>query len=77
MTLFFSLHTRGTRYPRVLPVPVPASMMAAGTTEEVETYCADLLALYEDAPAYILSHGCNFENTTDEKLSAFINSVKK
>jgi hypothetical protein len=56
---------------------VPASMMATGSVDEVRAYCEDLLALYEDAPAYILAHGCFFENTTDEKLQAFIDSVKK
>jgi hypothetical protein len=33
--------------------------------------------LYADAPAYIMAHGCYFENTTDEKLRAFMDSVKK
>ncbi|MFZ5921485.1 MAG: uroporphyrinogen decarboxylase family protein [Chloroflexota bacterium] len=56
---------------------VPASLMSAGTTDEVRAYCADLVELYADAPAYIMAHGCYFENTTDEKLRAFMDSVKK
>jgi len=55
---------------------VPASLMAAGTTDEVRAYCDDLVELFE-GDAYILGHGCYFENTTDEKLRAFMDSVKK
>jgi hypothetical protein len=55
---------------------VPASLMSAGTVDEVRAYCADLVELFEDAPAYIMAHGCYFENTTDEKLRAFMDSVK-
>ena len=54
---------------------VPASLMAAGTTDEVRAYCDDLVELF-DGDAYILGHGCYFENTTDEKLQAFMDSVK-
>lgn len=56
---------------------VPASMMAAGSVDEVRAYCEELVELFEDAPAYILAHGCYFENTTDEKIQAFIDSVRK
>ncbi|MFN2171431.1 MAG: uroporphyrinogen decarboxylase family protein, partial [Candidatus Promineifilaceae bacterium] len=56
---------------------VPASLMSAGTTDEVRAYCDELVELFEDTPAYILAHGCYFENTTDEKMHAFIDSVKK
>ena len=56
---------------------VPASMMATGTTDEVRAYCDNLVELYEDAPAYIMAHGCYFENTTDDKIRAFMDSVKK
>ncbi|MCB9418617.1 MAG: hypothetical protein H6667_02345 [Ardenticatenaceae bacterium] len=56
---------------------VPASLMATGTTDEVRAYCDNLVELFEDAPAYILAHGCYFENTTDEKLRAFLDAVKK
>jgi hypothetical protein len=56
---------------------VPASLMSAGTTDEVRAYCADLVELFADAPAYIMTHGCYFENTTDDKLRAFIESVRK
>jgi hypothetical protein len=56
---------------------VPASLMSAGTVDEVRAYCDDLVDLYADAPAYIMAHGCYFENTTDEKLRAFLDSVKQ
>jgi hypothetical protein len=55
---------------------VPAALMVAGTVDQVRAYCADLVELFEDAPAYIIAHGCYFENTTDEKLRAFMDSVK-
>jgi hypothetical protein len=56
---------------------VPASLMSAGTVDAVRAYCADLLELFEDAPGYILAYGCSFENTTDEKLCAVRDAVKK
>jgi hypothetical protein len=55
---------------------VPASLMAAGTVDEVRAYCADLVELFK-GKSYIMAHGCYFENTTDEKLRAFMDSVKK
>jgi uroporphyrinogen-III decarboxylase len=55
---------------------VPAALMTAGTVDEVRAYCENLVELFNDAPAYILAHGCYFENTTDEKLRAFMDAVK-
>ncbi len=55
---------------------VPASLMTAGTTDEVRAYCDNLVELFADVPSYILAHGCYFENTTDDKLRAFLNAVK-
>jgi uroporphyrinogen-III decarboxylase len=56
---------------------VPASLMATGTVDEVRAYCNELVELYEDAPGYMMSFGCSFEMTTDEKLRAYMDSVKK
>jgi len=56
---------------------VPASLMATGTVDEVRAYCNELVDLYEDAPGYMMSFGCSFEMTTDEKLRAYMDSVKK
>jgi len=56
---------------------VSPSLMSAGTVDEVRAYCGELIDLYADAPAYMMAHGCSFENTTDEKLRAFMDSVKK
>lgn len=55
---------------------VPASLMTAGTVDEVRAYCDNLVELFKDS-SYIMTHGCYFENTTDEKIRAFIDSVKK
>ena len=56
---------------------VPAAMMATGSVDDVRAYCDNLLTLFGDTNGYILAHGCYFENTTDEKLRAFLDSVKK
>ena len=56
---------------------VPASLMATGTTDEVRAYCDNLVELFEDAPGYMMSFGCSFEMTTDEKIRAYQDSVKK
>jgi uroporphyrinogen-III decarboxylase len=56
---------------------VPAALMSAGSVDEVRDYCNNLVDLFEGTPSYILSHGCYFENTTDEKLRAFMDAVKK
>ena len=56
---------------------VPPSLMTAGSVDDVKSFCGDLVELFSDAPAYIMAHGCYFEKTTDEKLRAFMDSVKK
>jgi uroporphyrinogen-III decarboxylase len=55
---------------------VPPSVMSTGSVDEVRAYCDKLVTLYEDAPGYMLAFGCSFEMTTDEKLRAYIDSVK-
>ncbi len=55
---------------------VSASLMTAGTVDEVRACCAELVELFEGT-SYIMAHGCYFEETTDEKLCAFMDSVKK
>ena len=56
---------------------VPASLMSTGTTDDIRACCADLMDLFGNAPGYIMAHGCYFENTTDDKIRAMIESVKK
>ncbi len=56
---------------------VPASLMSTGTVDGVRAYCDQLVELFEDAPGYMMSFGCSFEMTTDEKLRAYMDSVKK
>ena len=56
---------------------VPASLMSAGTTDEVRAYCDDLVELFDGDARYIMAFGCDFEKTTDEKLHAFRDSVIK
>lgn len=56
---------------------VPASLMSTGSTDDVRAYCDNLMDMFGDAPGYIMAHGCYFENTTDEKLRVFMDSVKR
>lgn len=56
---------------------VPASLMTTGSTDEVKAYCADLVELFDGTPGFIMAFGCGFEMSTDEKLAAFRDSVKK
>ena len=56
---------------------VSASVMSTGSTEALRAECDALVELYEDAPGYIMSFGCGFEMTTDEKIRAYRDSVKK
>jgi len=55
---------------------VPASLMSKGSTDELRAYCDDLVELFEDTPGYIMTFGCGFEWTTDEKVRAYLDSVK-
>jgi uroporphyrinogen-III decarboxylase len=55
---------------------VPASLMVRGSTEDLRAYCDDLVDLFEDTPGYIMTFGCGFETTTDEKVRAFRDSVR-
>lgn len=55
---------------------VPASLMSTGSTEELCAYCDSLVELFEDTPGYIMTFGCGFEMTTDEKIRAFRDSVR-
>jgi hypothetical protein len=56
---------------------VPASLMSTGTVDAVRAYCDGLVELYEDTPGYIMSFGCGFEWTTDEKIIAYRDSVRQ
>ncbi len=56
---------------------VSASVMSTGSTEALRAECDALVELYEDAPGYIMSFGCGFEMTTDDKIRAYRDSVKK
>jgi hypothetical protein len=55
---------------------VPASLMSTGSTEELRAYCDGLVELFEDTPGYIMTFGCGFEMTTDEKIRAYRDSVR-
>ena len=55
---------------------VPASLMSTGSTEELRAYCDNLVELFEDTPGYIMTFGCGFEMTTDEKIRAYRDSVR-
>jgi len=56
---------------------VPASLMSTGSTEALRAYCDNLVELFEDTPGYVMTFGCGFEDSTDEKVAAYIDSVKK
>lgn len=55
---------------------VPASLMSTGSTEDLRAYCDHLVELLEDTPGYIMTLGCGFEMTTDEKVRAYRDSVR-
>lgn len=55
---------------------VLASLMSKGPTDELRAYCDDLVELFEDTPGYVMTFGCGFEWTTDEKVRAYLDSVK-
>lgn len=55
---------------------VPASLMSTGSVEDLRAYCDNLVDMYSDVPGYIMTFGCSFENTTAEKVQAYIDSVK-
>lgn len=55
---------------------VPASLMATGSTEDVKAYCDSLVELFADTPGYVMTFGCGFEWTTDEKIAAYRDSVR-
>jgi len=56
---------------------VPASLMSTGSTKDLRAYCDGLVELFEDTPGYIMTFGCGFEWTTDEKIIAYRDSVRK
>ena len=56
---------------------VPAALMSTGSTEALRAYCDNLVELFTDTPGYVMTFGCGFEWTTDEKVIAFRDSVKK
>jgi uroporphyrinogen-III decarboxylase len=55
---------------------VPAALMSTGSLESLRAYCDDLIKLFEHTPGYIMTFGCSFEMTTDEKIVAYRDSVK-
>jgi len=56
---------------------VPASLMSTGSTDALRAYCDNLVELFDDTPGYVMTFGCGFEDSTDEKVAAYIDSVKK
>jgi len=65
----------GGRFP--IAGNVPASLMSTGTADQVRAKCDELVELFDGNPGYIMAFGCGFEMTADDKLHAFIDSVKK
>lgn len=55
---------------------VSPSLMQTGPAEPLREYCAYLVDLFRGAPGYILTMGCSYETTTDEKVRIYLDSVK-
>ena len=56
---------------------VSTSLMAAGTPEQVEGYCRDLVEYCGRDGGFILTNGASVEMTTDENIRAMLDSVKE
>lgn len=55
---------------------VPTSLMAAGTPEEIKSYCRDLVEYCGKGGGYILTNGAGVDTTTDANIRAMLDSVK-
>ena len=51
--------------------------MSTGSTQELRAYCDGLVELFEDTPGYMMTFGCSFEWTTDAKIVAYRDLVRK
>ena len=56
---------------------VPASVMAAGTPDEVKTYCKDIVDVAGEGGGLILSNGAGIDQTTPERIRAMIDFTKE
>ena len=56
---------------------VPPSLMTTGSFDEMRAYCDRLVDLFSDSRGFILAFGCGFEGTADEKVRAYMDSVKR
>lgn len=56
---------------------VPASLMSTGSTEDLRAYCDGLVDLFGGSRGFIMAFGCGFEWTTDAKVRAFLDSVRR
>ncbi|MCL5072098.1 MAG: hypothetical protein M1308_14585 [Actinobacteria bacterium] len=56
---------------------VPASLMATGTSDQMTTYCKDLLETCAKDGNFILSNGCQIDEAQEENVLAMINSAKE
>lgn len=56
---------------------VPASVMQTGSPEKLRQVTEELVDLFRGSAGYIMTLGCGFETTTDEKVRIYLDSVKK
>ena len=56
---------------------VPPSLMQTGSPEQLRDYCDGLVDLFRGSAGYILTMGCGYETSTDEKVRIYLESVKK
>ena len=55
---------------------VPSSLMYAGSTAQLRTYCENLLELFAGTGGFILANGAGIDTTTDEHVRTLINVVR-
>jgi len=55
---------------------VPSSLMYAGSTAQLRTYCENLLELFAGTGGFILANGAGIDTTTDDHIRTLINVVR-
>lgn len=56
---------------------VPSSLMQVASVDDLRAYCENLLELFADDGAFILTNGCSVDTTTDEHVRTMINIVRQ
>jgi len=56
---------------------VPASLFAAGTAEQVDQYCKELMEQVAPGGGFFLAPGAVIDHASPETIHAFVQSTKK